>query len=373
MSDHDRYMAAANRLARRNQGRTATNPSVACLLVGEADNRPAIIAHGVTAVGGRPHAEPIALERAGEKANGATAYVTLEPCAHHGTTPPCAQALIDSRVSRVVTAVIDPDDRVSGRGHAMLRKAGVEIVEGVQQSTAMRAVEGYLSRKNRGMPFVTLKLATTPNGTMGLRGHGMVPITGPIARSQVHLMRARHDAILVGAGTARQDDPELTCRLPGLTERSPVRVILDARHSLGADAKLVRSARQTQTLLAVADVENSPWRQQMAGAGCDFLVCDLANGEIALNELLEDLALRGLSSVMVEGGARLAKNLLDAKLVDAIEWFIGPQELEEAGQNVLSPLSNRLLQEQFIEVDRWRFENAQRGGHDVQIRYERKP
>lgn len=373
MSDHNRYMAAANRLARRNQGLTGTNPSVACLLVDQRTNPAVIVASGITAEGGRPHAEPIALQRAGDNTDGTTAYVTLEPCAHHGATPPCAEALIAAGVATVVTAVVDPDVRVSGRGHTMLRDAGIEIIEGVEPTAAENAVEGYLSRKNRGIPFVTLKLAMTPKGIIGIRGQGMVPITGPVSRAQVHLMRARHDAILIGAGTARNDNPELTCRLPGMQDRSPVRVVLDSNGTLPVGAKLSKSARQTPTFLAVAGSVSGEWRQRMSETGCNFLICDLIEGKIALPELLEDLALRGISSVMVEGGAKLAGSLLDANLVDAIELFIGPDEIDgEIDRSVRSPVTLDTIEENFKETGRWVFENTHRNGDDIQIRFERK-
>ena len=217
-----RYMAAAIRLARWHEGRTGSNPSVATLIVREIEGMPVIVGRGVTAIGGRPHAEPQALAEAGELARGATAYVTLEPCAHHGRTPPCAEALVAAGVSRVVAAATDPDDRVSGRGYAILRQAGIEVEEGVLAADAERDLAGYLTRRIKNRVHVTLKLAISANGKIGRRDGAQMPITGEITRRQVHAMRAQSDVILIGVGTATNDDPDLTCRLPGQIGRAHV-------------------------------------------------------------------------------------------------------------------------------------------------------
>ena len=224
---HRRFMAAAIRLSRRHVGLTATNPAVGTLIVDESAGTPTIVGRGVTAIGGRPHAETEALAEAGDRARGATAYVTLEPCAHHGRTPPCAEALVAAGISRVVGAASDPDPRVSGRGYALLRAAGIEVVERVLSAEAADQMPGYLVRSLKKRPEVTLKLAISADGMIGRMGEGQVAITGAVARAQVHLMRAESDAILIGAATALADDPELTIRLPGLENRSPVRVVLD--------------------------------------------------------------------------------------------------------------------------------------------------
>ncbi|MDN5927797.1 MAG: bifunctional diaminohydroxyphosphoribosylaminopyrimidine deaminase/5-amino-6-(5-phosphoribosylamino)uracil reductase RibD, partial [Hyphomicrobiales bacterium] len=237
-----RFMAAAIRLSRRHLGLTGTNPSVATLIVRDDGEGPVIVGTGVTAIGGRPHAEPQALGEAGELARGATAYVTLEPCAHHGRTPPCAEALVTAGVTRVVGAASDPDERVSGKGYAILRTAGMEVVEGVLAREAADLMAGYLMRSLRKRPEVTVKLAVSRDGRIGIANGGQIAITGDISRRQVHLMRAEADAILVGIGTALTDDPELTCRLPGLETRSPVRIVLDARAQLPVAAKMVRQA-----------------------------------------------------------------------------------------------------------------------------------
>jgi diaminohydroxyphosphoribosylaminopyrimidine deaminase/5-amino-6-(5-phosphoribosylamino)uracil reductase len=340
-----RFMAAAIRLSRRHLGLTGTNPSVGTLIVREESGGPIIVGSGVTAVGGRPHAEPQALYEAGERARGATAYVTLEPCAHHGRTPPCAEALVTAGVARVVGATSDPDPRVSGKGYAILRKAGIEVVEGVLAEEAADLMAGYLMRSSRKRPEVTVKLAVSRDGRIGIPGMGQVAITGGISRRQVHLMRAEADAILIGIGTALADDPELTCRLPGLEARSPVRIVLDAHTRLPLDAKMVRHAREVPVWIAAAAGCDRNRRAALEGAGVQFLATEAANGGFALPELLEDLAARGISTLIAEGGAETVRRFLDDDLVDRVALFAGPGEI--GPQGLLSPIRPDRMREGF--------------------------
>ncbi|WP_371832803.1 bifunctional diaminohydroxyphosphoribosylaminopyrimidine deaminase/5-amino-6-(5-phosphoribosylamino)uracil reductase RibD [Mesorhizobium koreense] len=340
-----RFMAAAIRLSRRHLGLTGTNPSVGTLIVREESGGPIIVGSGVTAVGGRPHAEPQALYEAGERARGATAYVTLEPCAHHGRTPPCAEALVTAGVARVVGATSDPDPRVSGKGYAILRKAGIEVVEGVLAEGAADLMAGYLMRSSRKRPEVTVKLAVSRDGRIGIPGVGQVVITGEISRRQVHLMRAEADAILIGIGTALADDPELTCRLPGLEAHSPVRIVLDAHTRLPLDAKMVRHAREVPVWIAAAAGCDRNRRAALEGAGVQFLATEAANGGFALPELLEDLAARGISTLIAEGGAETVRRFLDEDLVDRVALFVGPGEI--GPQGLLSPIRPDRMREGF--------------------------
>jgi diaminohydroxyphosphoribosylaminopyrimidine deaminase/5-amino-6-(5-phosphoribosylamino)uracil reductase len=338
MNTEQRFMAAAIRLARRNEGLTGTNPSVACVLVRDDGNGPSIVGSGVTAIGGRPHAEPLALAVAGELAKGATAYVTLEPCAHHGRTPPCAQTLIDAGVVRVVTAVVDPDERVNSAGHAMLRSAGIEIVENCLAEEARIGLAAYLNRKINNRAYVTLKLALSADHKLGIEGSGQLPITGPLAWRQTQLMRARHHAILVGAGTVIEDDPELTCRLPGLENRSPVRIVLDPNGRTTIGSKLYQSARKVRTILVAPHTIDPARRCELEALGVEILPCEISRGRVALPELLEDLASVGILSVMVEGGAAIARSFLSEKLVDELVLFQGKQVVGEAdGKTVSAP------------------------------------
>ncbi|WP_274424032.1 bifunctional diaminohydroxyphosphoribosylaminopyrimidine deaminase/5-amino-6-(5-phosphoribosylamino)uracil reductase RibD [Chelativorans sp. YIM 93263] len=331
-----RFMAAAIRFSRRHLGLTGTNPSVASLLVRDDGDGPHIVGRGVTAIGGRPHAEPRALKEAGERAREATAYVTLEPCAHHGRTPPCAEALITSGVRRVVGAASDPDPRVSGKGYAMLRRAGIEVVEGVLADEAADLLAGYMARSVKKRPEVILKLAISRDGKIGVAGKGQIPITGEISRRQVHLMRAEADAILIGIGTALADNPSLTCRLPGLEARSPTRIVLDPALQLPLGSTLVSSAGQVPLLVASPQNADPIHRKMLSDAGAGFVAVELHEHQVALPELLEDLANRGFSSLVVEGGAQTARAFLTEALVDRLSLFVGPKEIGVEG--IASPI-----------------------------------
>ena len=241
------FMRQALALGERHLGLTAPNPSVGAVLVDARGPRPIILARAVTASGGRPHAETLALEAAGARARGATLFVTLEPCAHHGRTPPCAEAVIAAGVGRVVCGIEDPDPRVGGKGFDMLHRAGIEVVSGVLESRCRDLHAGHILRVTQGRPRVTLKLAMTADGFAASADRTPLRITGAIANAQTQLMRARADAIMVGVGTVLADDPMLTCRLPGLEARSPIRVVLDSHLRTPTSAALVRSARATPT------------------------------------------------------------------------------------------------------------------------------
>ncbi|WP_420960066.1 bifunctional diaminohydroxyphosphoribosylaminopyrimidine deaminase/5-amino-6-(5-phosphoribosylamino)uracil reductase RibD [Brucella sp. IR073] len=364
--DDLRFMAAAIRYSRRHLGLTGTNPSVATLIVRDDGNGPVIVGRGVTAIGGRPHAETEAIAEAGEKARGATAYVTLEPCAHHGRTPPCAEALVAAGVTRVVAAATDPDDRVSGKGYAILRAGGLEVVGGVLADDAADVMGGYLIRSRKKRPEVTLKLAISADDMIGRRGEGQVRITGPVSWGQTHMMRAESDAILIGIGTALADDPMLTCRLPGLERRSPVRIVLDSDLRLPLSSALVVSASAVPVWIA-CDANADPRRKQaLVDAGCRILATESADGRIALPELLEDLAAQGISTVMVEGGAEIAGQFLSEGLVDRIALLEGPEAIDgESG--VAVPGLRSHIDSSFVISREARF------GADCFTEFKRKP
>lgn len=329
------FMAVALRLARRGLGRTAENPSVGCVLV----KRGEIVARARTADGGRPHAEALALERAGAAARGATAYVTLEPCAHWGQTPPCAKSLIEAGVARVVVALEDPDPRVDGGGLEMLRAAGIETSVGVERMAAAAVLAGYLRRNRTGMPSVTLKLATSLDGRIATATGASRWITGAEARARGHLMRARHDAILVGAGTARSDDPDLTCRLSGLEEQSPVRVVLDSALSLSPEAKLVRSARTVPTWVVCRHDADAGRRTVLEAEGVVALpVAETTDNRPTVESALAALGDRGINSVLVEGGAGVARAFLLADMVDTLVLFRAPVAIGGDGKPAIDGL-----------------------------------
>lgn len=326
-SDDRRYMEAVIRYARTNKGLTGTNPSVGTIIVKDG----IIVGRGVTAIGGRPHAEPQALVEAGDAAFGATAYVSLEPCAHHGRTPPCAEALVRAGVARVFVAATDPDERVSGKGFVILREAGIEVMPGLLSALAADDLAGYLNRSTKKRPEVILKLALSADGMIGKKGEGQVAITGPISRSQSHLLRAQSDIILIGIETALADDPLLDCRLPGLEQRSPVRVVLDSALRLPLASKLVQTVQAAPLWLACLEGAAEERRDEMQAAGCRLLAAESDHGRIALPELMDDLAAQGISSVLVEGGAGVAKSFLNEKLVDRLVIFRSPMRIGETG------------------------------------------
>ncbi|MFN7011011.1 MAG: bifunctional diaminohydroxyphosphoribosylaminopyrimidine deaminase/5-amino-6-(5-phosphoribosylamino)uracil reductase RibD [Allorhizobium sp.] len=330
-SDDERFMAEAIRLSLTNLGRTSTNPSVGCLIVKDGE----IVGRGVTAEGGRPHAEPQALADAGEKARGSIAYVTLEPCSHHGKTPPCADALIAAGVARVVVSVTDPDERVSGRGLRMLEDAGIAVTTGVLEREGRRALAGYLTRQTKARPYVILKLAISDDGMIGRSGDGQVAITGPQARLQVQQLRAVTDAILVGIGTALGDDPLLTVRLEGQEQFSPIRIVLDRHLQLPLSSKLVGSARDVPLIVvaglagseagAAPSADLAERKAKLVARGVEVLEASDLPG------LLFALASRGISSLLVEGGARVAAAFLAADLVDEMQLYRGSITIGEGG------------------------------------------
>ncbi|THF52376.1 bifunctional diaminohydroxyphosphoribosylaminopyrimidine deaminase/5-amino-6-(5-phosphoribosylamino)uracil reductase RibD [Allorhizobium terrae] len=349
-ADDRRFMAAAIRLGRSHLGQTATNPSVGCVVVKDGE----IIGEGVTAIGGRPHAEPQALAMAGARAKGATVYVTLEPCSHYGKTPPCANALVAAGVARVVVAVTDPDPRVSGRGLAILADAGIEVVTGVLHTDAARGLSAYLTRHVCKRAQVILKLAISADGMIGKKGEGQVAITGPIARTQVQLLRAETDAILVGIGTATADNPELTVRLKGMEHRSPLRIVLDRRLELPLSSTLASTADRVRT--ACACCNPTDFRCDAAFSAREMALKDQAVEVIKvadLSDLLARLATLGVSSVLVEGGATVAKAFLEADLVDRLHLYQGAVEIGRDG--LASPLGRANIPSTFRHVRHARF------------------
>ena len=303
-------------------GRVAPNPAVGCVIV-QAGR---VVGRGWTQPGGRPHAETVALSQAGPAAKGATAYVTLEPCAHHGQTAPCAEALTAAGIARCVVALEDPDPRVDGKGLEILRKAGIAVECGLCREDAASLNHGFLLKQRAGRPLVTLKLATSLDGRIASRSGQSRWITGPEARRRAHLLRAGHDAVLVGSETAILDDPRLDVRLPGLAGRSPVRVVLDGRLRLPLTHDLVARAGEQETLLFTRDDAEPERRAAYGEAGVTLLTVALDQaGFLSLPAVLGALGQSGLTRVLVEGGGRVAAGLLAEKLVDRVAWFRAPK------------------------------------------------
>jgi len=324
---HTAPMRAAIALSRRAVGTTWPNPPVGCLIA----TKNGTVGQGVTAPGGRPHAETQALARAGEAARGATAYVTLEPCSHHGQTPPCADALIEAGIARVVTAATDPDPRVNGAGLARLRAAGVEVIEGVLTAEATVVLAGFFSRIQRHRPLVALKLASTLDGRIATATGESQWITGTPARKAAHALRGQHDATLVGVGTVLADDPDLTCRIPGFSPRHTVRVVLDSHLRTPLMSRLVATASAAPTWILHRNGADPVRIEALTGAGVRCM--EIAHDEAGIDPAaaLTALAEDGLTAILVEGGASVAAAFLRAGLVDRLAWFHAPSILGADG------------------------------------------
>jgi diaminohydroxyphosphoribosylaminopyrimidine deaminase/5-amino-6-(5-phosphoribosylamino)uracil reductase len=316
-----RFMQLALTLGRRGLGRTWPNPAVGAVVVKDG----VIVGRGWTQPGGRPHAEPEALKRAGAAARGATLYVTLEPCSHFGKSPPCADAIIAAGVSRVVAAIEDPNPEVAGNGFAKLRAAGISVDVGLFAAEATHDHAGHIRRMRDKRPHVILKLAVSLDDKIAASGGRPVAITGEAARTRVHLLRAQSDAILVGIGTVLADDPLLTCRLPGMEARSPVRVVLDRALRIPGNSRLVHSARETPLWVITSELAEAPAAMKLGAVAAQVIRVPPAASGLDLPAVLRALAERGITRLMVEGGSRVASSFVAAGLVDEI-WLLRGRE-----------------------------------------------
>ncbi len=331
-----RFMQLALTLGRRGQGRTWPNPAVGAVVVKDG----VIVGRGWTQASGRPHAEPEALARAGEAARGATLYVTLEPCSHTGKSPPCADAIVAAGIARVVSAIEDPNPEVAGQGHARLRAAGITVDIGPGAVEAARDHAGHFRRVRDKRPHVILKLAVSSDDKIGAAGRKPVAITGEAAKARVHLLRAQCDAILVGIGTVQADDPLLTCRLPGMEARSPVRVVLDRSLQISGTSKLVHSARETPLWVMTSNVSEAPAAMKLGAAGAQVIrvATTTTPPGLDLEAVLQALAEKGITRLLVEGGARVASSFIAAGLVDEVWLLRGPEAVGSDGVAALDAL-----------------------------------
>jgi diaminohydroxyphosphoribosylaminopyrimidine deaminase/5-amino-6-(5-phosphoribosylamino)uracil reductase len=363
----DQMMAIALRMAERGLGATAPNPSVGAVIANETTGE--VIARATTARGGRPHAETIAIAAAGEKTRGATIYVTLEPCSHQGRTGPCADAIVAAGLGRAVVAIEDPDPRVSGRGINRLSAAGIEVERGVGAARARWITRGHIVRVTERRPFVTLKLALDASGSIA-RGSGSAPVwvTGEASRAHAMLLRAHSDAILVGSGTVRDDDPELTCRLPGLFDRSPVRVVMGGASDLPAASKLARTANQVPVWVMSASPQNPGGRQELTSLGVEIIDVEVVGGRLWLPSVMESLVGRGLTRLLVEGGPKIWRAFADAAFADEVILYLADRKSGEPHQERdvmetlarwLGPLALTLVERRQLGSDTmWRFHRA---------------
>jgi diaminohydroxyphosphoribosylaminopyrimidine deaminase/5-amino-6-(5-phosphoribosylamino)uracil reductase len=359
-----RFMRVAVALAARGLGVVWPNPAVGCLLV--RDGR--VLARGWTQAGGRPHAEAEALARAGPLARGATAYISLEPCAHYGKTGPCADALIAAGIARAVIGVKDPYPEVNGAGMAKLEAAGIDVELGVGEEEASEVVAGYVRRIQTGRPLVALKLAASLDGRIATHRGEAKWITGDIARARVQLLRARYDAVAVGVGTAAADDPELTCRLPGLERRSPVRIVFDSHLRLPLTSRLVRQAKTLPTWLIAAPGGDPLRARAYRDCGLEVITVETGlDGRPDLRAALGALGARGLTQMLVEGGSHLAGALIRDDLVDRLYWFRSPRLIGGDGLPAVSAFGLRHL----IDAKPWRRVSVQYLGEDLLETYAR--
>ena len=359
-----RFMDLALTLGRRGLGRTWPNPAVGAVVVKDG----VTVGRGWTQPGGRPHAEPVALTQAGEAARGATLYVTLEPCSHVGKSPPCADAVIAAGITRVVSAIEDPNPEVAGQGHAKLRNAGIEVDVGLMAEEAARAHAGHFRRVREQRPHVIVKLAASADDRIAGPGHKTVAITGEAANARTHLLRAQCDAILVGIGTVLSDDPLLTCRLPGMEARSPIRVVLDRGLRIPAKSRLVRSARQTPLWVVASELAEAPAAAILGANGAQVIrLGSRSQGGLDLSEVVRVLAERGITRLLVEGGARVASSFVAAGLADEFWLLRGPGAIGADGVAALNALPLSAI----TQSPAFRVRASESLGSDILTVYER--
>lgn len=352
MSDED-YMRIAVTLARRGLGQTAPNPSVGCVITQQGR----IVGRGVTTPGGRPHAEVNALTMAAQQAHGATAYVTLEPCSFTGKSGPCTQALIESGISRVVIGTKDPHPNVNGAGIMRLRAAGVVVTEGVLQDECKALISGFVSVHLAKRPLLRLKLASSLDGRIATAKGESKWITGGASRRAVHMMRARHDAVLVGVGTVLADDPDLTCRIEGVRATPLVRIVVDSHLRTPLLSKLVVGAEHNPVWILHRNGADKLRRQALEGAGVKLIELPSSSAGVDLQTGMRLLAERGLTRVLAEGGGTLAAGLLRADLVDRLAWFHAPGVMGGDGFPAAQGFGVQMLSQmprfQPVSVCRW--------------------
>ncbi len=334
-ADDRRFMTLALALGRRGLGRTWPNPAVGAVAVKDG----VIVGRGWTQAGGRPHAEVEALRRAGDAARGATMYVTLEPCSHHGKSSPCADAIVTAGIARVVSALEDPNPKVAGQGYARLRAAGVTVATGIGAEEARHDHAGHIRRMRDGRPNVTLKLAVSADGKAGAAGRKPLAITGAETRQRVHLLRAQNDAIMIGIGTVLADDPLLTCRLPGMEKDSPVRIVLDGGLHLPPSSRLAKTARQTPVwVICGMDAPRAAEAALLRERGVKVLRLQLSIGRLDLAAVLELIAGRGITRLLVEGGPTVAASFVAADLADEAIVFRSAKSVGADGIDALEGL-----------------------------------
>lgn len=330
------HMHAALALGRRGLGHVWPNPAVGCVIT-DVEGR--VAGRGWTQPGGRPHAETEALARAGSRAAGGTAYVTLEPCSHHGQTPPCAEALIKAGVARVVAAIQDPDTRVSGRGLAMLERAGIDVERGLLADAARFDQAGFLSRVEQGRPLIALKSASSMDGRIATANGHSKWITGPEARRAGHMLRAEYDAIIVGIGTALADNPSLNCRVEGLEALSPLRIVVDSGLRLDPKSDLAMRAGDQPTWVFTCEGADAEKSQRLKSLGVRVIETARDDaGRVDVSMMVQTLGAEGVTRALIEGGGALAASFLQADLIDRVHSFRAGSIIGGDGRAAIGPL-----------------------------------
>jgi diaminohydroxyphosphoribosylaminopyrimidine deaminase/5-amino-6-(5-phosphoribosylamino)uracil reductase len=345
-----KFMSLALAISKQNIGNTSPNPSVGCVI----SNKNIIISTGVTAKNGRPHAEEIALNKAREKAKGATIYITLEPCSHFGQTPPCVDSIIKSGISRVVIATIDPDKRVNGFGIKKLKEAKIEVVIGAMSKEAEEINKGFFKAKKLGKPFVTLKMATSLDGKIATHSYDSKWISNEKSRNFAHKLRSKNDAILIGSNTVKKDNPMLDCRILGLENSSPKRIILSSKLDMDLNSKIFQTANQIDTFIAT----NNSNYQKFLDLGVKILYFDTKKDSIKIHDLLQKLCDIGINNLLIEGGGKVASNFLKENLVDEVVWIKTSKIIGGDGINSIDNLNLEKLSNctEFSKVDQKEFD-----------------
>ncbi len=358
------HMRAALALARRGLGTTWPNPSVGCVIV--RDGR--VVGRGTTSPGGRPHAEVVALQAAADRAKGATAYVTLEPCCHFGRSPPCTDALIAAGIARVVVAATDPDPRVNGEGLVKLRAAGIDVQTGLLQAEALETLIGFSHHITLGRPMVTLKLASTLDGRIATTGGESQWITGTPARRLAHAMRGRHDAVMVGVGTVLADNPDLTCRIPGFRPTPSVRIVADSHLRTPLTSRLLATAQEIPTWFLLRQGTNLAREEAFTTIGAKLIKVPGSTAGVDLIAAMSALSTAGLTRILVEGGGQLAAALLRDDLVDRIAWFHAPCVMGGDGWPAVQAFGIRTLE----QMPRFRRDCTTLVGNDMLSKFTRQ-
>ena len=358
------HMRAALALARRGLGTTWPNPSVGCVIV--RDGR--VVGRGTTSPGGRPHAEVVALQAAADRAKGATAYVTLEPCCHFGRSPPCTDALIAAGIARVVVAATDPDPRVNGEGLVKLRAAGIDVQTGLLQAEALETLIGFSHHITLGRPMVTLKLASTLDGRIATPGGESQWITGTPARRLAHAMRGRHDAVMVGVGTVLADNPDLTCRIPGFRPTPSVRIVADSHLRTPLTSRLLATAQEIPTWFLLRQGTNLAREEAFTTIGAKLIKVPGSTAGVDLIAAMSALSTAGLTRILVEGGGQLAAALLRDDLVDRIAWFHAPCVMGGDGWPAVQAFGIRTLE----QMPRFRRDCTTLVGNDMLSKFTRQ-